>query len=625
MTIEGENSWRFHLNALGLRLGPVGPVLLWLVTLLILLSAFRLLHSVLYAHRVVQVDGWGWMPLIGLRLDLVLGIYLSALPLLALVVFPMTWWRRHPKILATYAAVILGVLIYLELATIPFMAEFDSRPNRIFVEYLAYPREVLATVIKTAPAMAVVALLLAAGGGWLGWRGAHWCLRRSGEWRWWVRVALFIALIIPGLIGVRGLGHRPLNPSTAAVTGDNLVNQLGLNSIYSLCYAIYQMRHEGDPRKYYGRDMSETEQLARVAAVSKHPEWNLNNPVPTRSRIVPRASTSRPRNLVIILEESLGAEFVGCLGGLPLTPEFDRLASEGLLLTDLYSTGTRTVRGIEAVWSGFLPTPGRSVVKLGGSQNGFFMVAKLLAEHGYDTRFIYGGERHFDNMAGWMTGNGVQSIHDETTFQNPVFHGTWGVSDEDLFTESDRILSDIHGPFCALILSTSNHQPFEFPTGRIEPYEQPLATVHNAMKYADWSLGHFFRLARQRPWFADTIFVIVADHNTRTYGDDLVPISKFRIPGLILGPGIPIQRYPLVASQIDLLPTVLPFLGLELETPLLGRDLLTLPADEPGRAIMQFGNLHAYRRDDRVVIHRPALPARPTGQLIPVCRRSARR
>src|SRR5690606_32487635 len=111
---------------------------------------------------------------------------------------------------------------------------------------------------------------------------------------------------------------------------------------------------------------------------------------------------------------------------------------------------------------------------------------------------------------------------------------------------------------------------------------------------------------RQRPYFANTVFIIVADHNIRTKGEGLVPVPAFHIPGLIIGPGFePGSTYDRPCSQLDLLPTVLPHLGLDLRHPFLGHDLQALPADYPGRAIMQFGDNHGYLVDDRLVVHTP--------------------
>lgn len=124
--------------------------------------------------------------------------------------------------------------------------------------------------------------------------------------------------------------------------------------------------------------------------------------------------------MVILLQESLGAQFVGSLGGLPLTPNLDELMQEGWQFTQMYATGTRSVRGIEAVTTGFPPSPSRAVVKLSKSQTGFFTIADLLKEQGYHTQFIYGGEANFDNMKTFFFGNGFDQIVEEKNYTNQV-------------------------------------------------------------------------------------------------------------------------------------------------------------------------------------------------------------
>jgi phosphoglycerol transferase MdoB-like AlkP superfamily enzyme len=127
------------------------------------------------------------------------------------------------------------------------------------------------------------------------------------------------------------------------------------------------------------------------------------------------------------------------------------------------------------------------------------------------------------------------------------------------------------------------------------------------MKYADYAIGKFFELAKQEEYYKNTVFVVVADHNTRVYGADLLPVHKFRIPGLIIGPNVKPRRYEKLASQIDLLPTLLDLMGLETEHPMIGHNLLTLPEHVPGRAIMQYDRTHAFRVGDQVVINRPEM------------------
>lgn len=147
-----------------------------------------------------------------------------------------------------------------------------------------------------------------------------------------------------------------------------------------------------------------------------------------------------------------------------------------------------------------MPTPAQSVVKLSLAQQNFYTLASALARHGYHSSFIYGGEAHFDNMRGFFTGNGFEQVIDLPQMPTPVFVGSWGASDEDLFTSAAAHLKQMHQqerPFFSLIFTSSNHAPFEFPDGRITLHEQPKQTVNNAVKYADYALGKFIVEASQ--------------------------------------------------------------------------------------------------------------------------------
>jgi phosphoglycerol transferase MdoB-like AlkP superfamily enzyme len=353
------------------------------------------------------------------------------------------------------------------------------------------------------------------------------------------------------------------------------------------------------------------EVLARVRRYMGLGEGAFGDPaIPTLHR---QAATARerPLNLVIILEESLGAAHVGRLGGLALTPNLDRLAGQGLWFTRLYATGTRTSRGMEAVAAGFPPTPAPAVLKLPRAQHGFVTLGTLLRRRGYSTEFLYGGVANFDNMRAFYLNNGFDRVIEQKDFADPVFLGSWGVSDEDLMRKAhDTFVAHGDAPFFALLLSTTNHEPFEFPDGRIEPYEQPLATRYNAMKYADYALGQFFERARGAAYFRNTVFVVVADHEARVFGTERVPVRHFRIPAVIIGPGVAPGVFERPASQIDLAPTLLALLGIEAAHPMIGRDLLALAPGVEGRALMQFESQHAFRVGNRLVVHAPHQPPR---------------
>jgi phosphoglycerol transferase MdoB-like AlkP superfamily enzyme len=216
---------------------------------------------------------------------------------------------------------------------------------------------------------------------------------------------------------------------------------------------------------------------------------------------------------------------------------------------------------------------------------------------------------NFDNMGAFFNGNGFSTIIDEPQYdpKTSAFHGTWGWSDEDVMVKANAYFKTLKDkPFVSLVFSSSNHEPFEFPDGRIQLYEKPKNTVHNAMKYADYAIGKFFALAKKEAYYKNTIFLVIADHNTRTYGKHLVPIHKFHIPALLIGPNIPKNtKYEKLCSQIDIQPTTLSKIGMNVITPMPGRNLFRLPASTKGRAIMQFHDVNAFRVEDQVVIMQP--------------------
>jgi len=592
------------------RLGPFAYLGGLALGGLLVLGLARLLLVLAFHARAALEPRYGLVFPLGLRIDVSTVGYALAPPTLFLLLAPAGLLRRAVRPLALYFALVLTLFVAMEAVSFDFIAQYDARPNRLFVEYLG-SREVFATlwaqyrVNLVLVALAIVVCLFG------GWRLGAALARDAAAWSGPRRAAALLPCAPLLFLGIRGtLQHRPINAAMVAFSGQNLVNQLALNSSFTVARAWYDVRHERSPAELYGR-MPEAEVFARVSRyLDSAPEERVPGDVPFLRR--QGASGARPRNLVIVLEESLGAEFVGCLGGKPLTPCLDALTKEGLLFTRLFCTGTRTVRGIEAVVSGFLPTPGDSVVKLSRSQSDFFTLAALLRRHGYATDFVYGGESHFDNMAAFFLANGFERCLSEGDYEHPAFHGTWGVSDEDLMEKANEVFV-AHGeqPFFALVLSTTNHSPYEFPDGRIELHDAEKATRDNTVKYADYAIGELFRRAKQERYYADTLFLVVADHDERTYGPDLIPVDKFHIPGLLVGPGVaPGTTYERVASQIDLAPTALALLGLETVHPMIGRDLLALPADVPGRAVLQFNDNHGFLVDDRLVVHPGGAPPR---------------
>lgn len=589
--------------------GPYLQHAVMLLLMLLLLSVSRIGLFIWQFDRVSAAGDIGTMLLQGVRADLIFAGLWLIIPLLLAPVLAgkkrFTFWRRFSHFWVLFG---LCLAIFIEVSTPQFILQYDIRPNRLYVEYLKYPKEVFSTLWQGYRAMllsgiAVTVVLL-------------WMLNRvfirltattqpyTGKTLWlsWPLVLLLV------FAAVRSTAeHRPANPAMFAITSDALVNSLIINSPYSVFYALYSMRHEAHSSEIYGKlPDAEMFKLALDWPWLKQAVFN-DATIPTLHQQQATVTRTKPLNLVIILQESLGATFVESLGGLPVTPELEKLKYDGWWFEQMYATGTRSVRGIEAVVSGFMPTPAQSVVKLSLAQQNFYTLGSTLTQRGYNTSFIYGGEAHFDNMRSFFTGNGIKQVIDQAQMPDPVFVGSWGASDEDLFNATAKHLADMHQqqkPFFSLVFTSSNHTPFEFPDGRISLYEEPKATMNNAVKYADYALGKFIAEARRQPYWQDTLFLIVADHDNRVYGNNLVPIEKFHIPALIVGADLEPKRITPVASQIDLAPTLLSLMGISSSTPLTGRDF-SLDATSPGRALMQFDQYFALLEEQQVTILRP--------------------
>jgi phosphoglycerol transferase MdoB-like AlkP superfamily enzyme len=599
----------------------IRPFILFSLLLLVTLFISRFGLSLWQLERLESIESLMTLLLNGVRIDLSAIGYLLIIPAL---IHP--WAMLNEKVSKQWLAIlklifvaIFIAVLFFELATPAFINEYGFRPNRLFIEYLSYPNEVMKMLFNGHLFTLVIVLSFLIVPIKLYWRLMnHVFARHQSTTQYRVAPSLmsFIVLVFILVACARGtVGHRPLNPSLVYFSTDPLINSLTLNSIYSVIHAYQQFGDEKNAAKLYGK-MPQKDLIEIIQqATQQQPQSFIASDLPSLHKRLP-VYQGKPKNLVIILEESLGAQFVSSLGGLPLTPEIDKLTDESWAFDNLYATGTRSVRGIEAVITGFTPTPARAVVKLGKSQQNFFTIASLLKENNYATQFIYGGESHFDNMKSFFLGNGFTDIVDFNDIDNPQFVASWGASDEDLFNQAEKELTKLHNaekPFFSFIFTSSNHDPFEVPENIVTPlhytqaqlaqYDAKELARHKAIQYADFALGKFISKAKTQAYWQDTVFLIVADHDARASGSNLVPINNFHIPGMILNSGKAPIRDDRIVSQIDLAPTLLSLIGIENISPMLGHDLNDPKA--AGRAMMQYADNFAYMQGNSVTILRP--------------------
>ncbi|MEQ5875364.1 LTA synthase family protein [Pseudoalteromonas sp. NFXS39] len=578
---------------------------------LILMAVFILSRiSLLIWQQQRLADGDSLAVLFGgLRVDLSSLGYLLALAVLMLIAHILLRSKTSllQLIFTLYCSIVVTLIVVIEASTPAFITQYDVRPNRLFVEYLDYPQEVFSMLLHGHLFAMISTLIIATLSCVFAYRYINAAFSKQQNAKTVSQVVILVTTLLVCLISARGtVSHRPLNPALVYFSSDSLVNSLALNSTYSVAFAIKNMGNEKNASSLYG-NMPRNEILQTVKQAAYKQKFITEN-IPTLSSNTP-FNTGKKKNLVIILEESLGARFVGELGGIGVTPELDKLYKQGWGFNNLYATGTRSVRGIEAVTTGFTPSPSRSVVKLSKSQRNFFSLADVLARTGYTTQFIYGGESHFDNMKSFFLGNGFSDIVDINDMQNPEFISSWGASDEDLFNQADKELSALNkagNPFFSLVFTSSNHDPFDIPEGKVtlpEGHDSENLKRDLAIKYADYALGKFIAKAKTQDYWQDTVFLVVADHDVRVFGSEPVPLKSFHIPAVILNSGMDAKQDTRLVSQIDLPVTLLSLLGVDQATPMLGYDLTKQYPVE--RAMMQYYDNFAYVENGEAVILMP--------------------
>jgi phosphoglycerol transferase MdoB-like AlkP superfamily enzyme len=604
------------------------PLGIFAALALTVLLASRLGLAWLYADRLPAAGGLPAILLLGLRFDLIIVAYICIVPLLISTLAPgfILRSRAWQSLLVAWFCVWIMLLVFNEAATPAFIAEFGVRPNRQYVEYLDTPGLVLATIWNNNRVSLLVGVFLTVVAGVTKLR----LLRRraaAGTHPAWSRALILLPLLVVLGYTARGtIGHRPLSVSNAALSTDATVNDLALNSTYSVAYAIRQLLEEQDTLRGYA-SLDSNDVVSRVRNGMQLPATGFTDPVhPTRHVLAPTAQLARKPNLVILLQESLGAQYFASLGGQPVAQELEKWRTRSFWFDQLYASGTRSARGIEAVVTGFLPSRTSSIIKLEGAQQNFFTLARALKAEGYHTEFIYGGDASFDNMRRFFLNNGFDRVIDQADLgPTATFTTTWGVSDEDLYARVHQEASEhdrAGQPFFTLVFSTSNHPPYDFPEGRIKLYEEPKLTHRNAARYADFAAAAYLEQAAQSPYWANTVFSLMADHESKSVGEQLVPIFSFHIPAFITGGPIKPRIISRLASQIDLLPTTLSLMGLAVPLPATGIDQSRTDLKGPGKALMQFNDNAAYRVGDQVAIlmaHQPIRQFRIEGdELLPV-------
>lgn len=504
-------------------------------------------------------------------LPLAFFISLSSLPYLQ---------RFRPGIVkAVFTATCLFWVVF-SVSELFFIQELNSRFNFIAVDYLVYTNEVVKNIWQSYP---IVWILLGIGAVIVPFT------------LWWFRP--FFGYVLSdsyrgpkfsvGVLFLALLALAFVNENKILSSRDSVGAEIAKNGLHTLFFA-YRHNEIDYQRFYFAFDGAKATSLVREDLARLEAGQAVRAKENSILRNISFAEKPRKLNVVIVLMESMSASFMGVYGMNPknLTPELDRLAREGVWFSDLYASGTRTVRGIEAVMLSIPPTPGQSIVRREGG-TGIFNLGSVLHDNGYHLDFVYGGYAPFDNMGPFFAGNGF-AVNDQTTFDKKEveFSNAWGVSDEDLFKQAIKNADTEaanHRPFFQFILNTSNHRPYTYPDGKID-LPPKVSGRDGAVKYSDYAIGKYMKEAAAKSWFRDTLFVFVADHNASVAGGTAILPSDYLIPTIFYAPAhLKAEKKTGLASQIDIAPTILSVLRLPYQSRFWGTSLLER---RPGRAFL---------------------------------------
>ncbi|MGB5434685.1 MAG: sulfatase-like hydrolase/transferase [Maribacter sp.] len=538
--------------------------------------------------------------------------------LLYLLLFPVKWYGSAVDRTITSFGFFLGILIiyFSFFGEFTFWDEFQRRFNFIAVDYLIYTYEVVKNINESYPLpilltslMALVAVTLFVTNKFGVFRSTYqnktpFKQKLMASAPWFVIVFVSVGFI---------------TNDQAEWSPNRFNNELSKAGIYSFFAAFNN--NELAYSEFY-RTIPDKEAFATVKKVFQDHgdtfEHPLNNELFRFVKNSDSLTTVLTPNIIFICIESLSGKYLNSLGGnYNITPTLDSLANKGLFFTNLYATGTRTVRGMEAITLSIPPTPGRSIVKRKNNL-GLFTIGEVFKEKGYERNFFYGGDGYFDNMNTYFGGNGFNIIDrgrgflldknitttrtniedNEVTFEN-----AWGVCDADIYNKVIKEADKAHEtgkPFFDFVMTTSNHKPFTYPEGEIDI---PSGTGRKGgIKYTDYAIGEFLKTAQTKPWYTNTVFVIMSDHCASSAGRWELDIKNYHIPALIFN--LP-DAHPLhidnLSSQIDMFPTLFAQLKWDYRSNLFGQNILKMkPSNE--RALIGNYRKLGYLKDDKVMV-----------------------
>lgn len=507
--------------------------------------------------------------LYGLWMDASMAGYFCALPLVVYVVLWLIPRATIPvKIIKVYSYLLIVLCSIITVANFNIYREWGTKLNFRALEFaFGSPSEAMASTASSPILLTLFVLAaLIALSVFLFRRIVRFDIVKRGNFV----VKLLAALFIMGLnfLAIRGGWQlSPMNESMAYFSLKPILNYAAVNTEWSL---IRDVMNAGKTNENVYAFFSPQEAKAIVKEL-------YTPPAGENTRIL---QTDKP-NVVLIIMESHTGNVVESLGGEKgVSPEMEKLIAEGLFFDQVYSSGSRTDKGLVSVLSAFPAQGKRSIMKENGKQVKIPALSGTFAAQGYSTSFYYGGESRFFNMKSYLLSHNYQEIIDRNDFESKDLSSKWGAFDGAVYRKMLGEFGRKRAPFFSTFLTLTNHEPFDIPGKPRFPGDDVQNKFRSTAFYADSCLGAFIREARTKDWYKNTLFVIVADHGHYLPFQDLAisDPKRYRVPliffGDVIKPEFRGTKIHKVGNQTDIASTLLSQLDIDAKAYSWSRDLL---------------------------------------------------
>jgi phosphoglycerol transferase MdoB-like AlkP superfamily enzyme len=480
-----------------------------------------------------------------------------------------SWLQNANRI---FSFCLLLVLLLLTLANTLLYKEWQSLISKRALGFLLFPKQIIASlslgyVVLTFLFVAVLQIVF-----FKFWIKKVGFLDAKETGSKWVKIAA--VLLIPPLlfIGARGgLQLIPINESAVYFSNQTVLNHVAVNPIWYLGSSILNPVEEDSKFQF----MEEKDALQFCSNLYKENKDSSKHVL----------TTTRP-NIVFLVLESHTADVLATLGGEKnVCPNLDSLAENGILFTDIYASGMRTDQGLLSILSAFPPQPDKSMIKYTSKVEKLPSLYRTFNSINYSSSFYYGGEVGFANIGAYLKQTGATKIVEKQNFLPEQLNSKWGAHDEFVFTRQLNELKNEKQPFFSVLLSLSNHEPFETPTKSKFFGKDESNRFRSTAAYTDSCIGVFFAEAAKQKWYANTLFVIVADHGHRLpQNNDLNAAKAKHIPLIFAGEVIKNEwkrkKVRKIGTQQDIAKTILIQLELDAIEYEWSKDLLNTSSED---------------------------------------------